>query len=287
METNSLNKSVWKFRDSAKSIPTLIVGVSSIFFVLGLLIVNVHLSKYGMFSKEFLRTEYVLAGAIFALMLVSAEVGFWHLKDWYQNVEEFWKNGKFVKILLSPYMLLPLLFVPILLLLLGNHSTVSMKSIKSLGVPMTGVYLVSMNFYYAYLSVKDNIKIIFPEQAEIPLSISVHKRISKLFWPLVLILMGIAFYAKSTYPYISAVYGGGSRSPVLIYPTDRGVKVCQTLSLPINPNQSVGPLEILTESEKELTILIQNGFSEKKIAIQLNKELLDAVQTRTNDPFNE
>lgn len=282
----SSTKPTWTHQDIVKSAPGLIVGISSAFFVLGLLIVNLHLSRYGLYSKEFLRSEYVLAGAVFVLFMVSAEVGTSYFVEWMQKMVSLWRDKHFARILLTPYMLLPVLFVPLLLLLLSGNGYIGIKGVKTMGIPMGGVFMASAMFYHAYRQLKLNLNEIFPARTEQNTERAPHKRISKLFWPLLFVLSGITFYAKTTYPYISAVYGGGTRSPAIIYPTPRGYEVCKALSLPVNPNKSVGPLEVLTESEKEITILVQNGLSAKKIAIQLNKELLDATQTRTDDPFN-
>ena len=81
MEQRPIEKPIMTTRDFVKAIPTLAFGVSSVCFILGLLIVNLHLSKYGIYSKEFLRTEYLLAGAVCIILVVIAEISFSFIRD--------------------------------------------------------------------------------------------------------------------------------------------------------------------------------------------------------------
>lgn len=282
MDQESSEQSTWTQQDVIKVIPSIFLGVSSVFFILGLLIVNLHLAQYGIYSKEFLRTEYLLTGAVFVIFLILAEVSISYLVDWVVRIKAHWKERKFTLLIWSPLSLsFAALSVPIALLLLSGQSSVNLKALTS---PLLGIFFTSMLFYTAIKQIKVNFMDTLSENKNINSRSEWFKRLSKFFGPLMLILFGITGYANTTYPYISAVYGGGDRAPAFVFPTQRGYEVCKALSLPINSNQTVGPLEVLTESEKELTILVQNGFSDKKVAIQLNKSLLDAIQTKSSHP---
>lgn len=68
---------------------------------------------------------------------------------------------------------------------------------------------------------------------------------------------------------------------IYMVPTPRGVEISKTFSLPFNKDKTlIGPLEVLTESDKEIVVLISSELSpKKKIAMRLNKDNFDAVQS--------
>lgn len=269
----------WTFGKIIKVIPTIIVGVSSSCFILGLLVVNIYLAQYGIYSKEFLRTEYVLAGAVFILLITTAEISITYLLKWLRDVRVRWIERKFISVLLSPLkLILPLLSIPIVLLFLNGNNE---ASLKLLWHQVTGVFIACLMYRAIFLNIKTTFKSFLSQKDNSML----HERLSELLFPILWIIIGLTVYAKATYPHISAIYGGGNRAPATIFLTPRGIEVCKALALPISANQTAGPLEVLTESDKELTILIENGFSDQKVAIQLNKDLLDVIQTRTQNIY--
>ncbi len=59
-------------RDVAQKASAIVLTGTALCFALGLLIVNLRLARYGYFSADFIRTEYVLAGGLFVFLVAIA-----------------------------------------------------------------------------------------------------------------------------------------------------------------------------------------------------------------------
>lgn len=276
-------KSTWTNEDYFKAIPAMVVGVSSMFFILGLLVVNLHLARFGIYSMEFLRAEYLLAGAVFILLMSIAGVVISHFIHWAVELKTLWAKREFLAIFTRfSGTLFRLLAIPFALVFLWGDEVIS---IRTMGKPLVGILFSSLMIYSAYSIAMSVLSRSHDTDENQKGTSRPHKKLSKLFMPLIAVLMGVTTYANTTYPYISAAFGGALRAPAMIFLSPRGIEVCKTLALPVNANQTIGPIEVLAESEKDMTILVQNGPSDERVAIQLSKVLFDAVQTKTNPRF--
>lgn len=279
MSQESITNSKWTYHDIIKAIPSIAVGVTSALYILGLIIANLYFAEYGISDKELLRTNYLLSGAIFVVLVVVAEICFSYFIDWKNDLKFSWHKKEYAKVFGSPIALFfVVISIPGILSSISGRSNITFSSLLA---PTSGVLLVSGALYVAFLNFRKIFLKLKLEGIESNLQAKLHEQLSEILLPFVFIFFSLAAYANTTYPFISAAYGGGYRAPAIIYPSQRGMEFFKSIALPINANQTIGPVEILSESEKELTILIPNGFSEQKIAIQINKDLLDAIQTKT------
>src|SRR5579863_1563721 len=66
----------WSLREIVEVGSKAALGVAATCFAVGLLIVNTRLAAYGVYSSDFIRTEYVLAGAAFIVLVITGGFGF-------------------------------------------------------------------------------------------------------------------------------------------------------------------------------------------------------------------
>lgn len=277
METNSSKNLLWTPKDIIQTLPAVAIGITATCFALGLLIVNLRLAKFGVYSSEFIRSEYILAGVTFVFLVAITRIGFKYGFSDIEKVSSYWKEGKYFRaaglILVGTLTAL----IPVssaLFIIPGNDlNFIGIDFIFSIFV----LYFIGEFFSISYMRVmrllQDAKSGDFNDATKVG-------RLHDLLVSIPLDLLFIAFYAYFTYPHISSALGGGHKPPVVLTPTARGLEVSKILALPIQNNQTmVGPVQVLTESEKELIILIPDTLSGKWHTVKLNKELFDAVQT--------
>ncbi len=263
-----------------KYLPALAIGATTACFALGLLIVNLRLSYYGIYSLEFARTEYILVGAVFVFLVATACASFAYSKEDFKCVIPDIKEKRYGSALGNAFFGLMTLSAPLVVifgfLFLNTgyiYSWIAWLSI--LGLILFG--------HIAQLFISEFAT--FMHETNLDAENGNAKRAStanRLLGQIAFLLISLGMYANLMYPNIPPAFGGGHKSPVMLYPTPRGLDICKALSLPLQSNQTiVGPIEILTESERELVLLIPDVLSGKQHAVRLNKELFDAVQATT------
>ncbi|MBI5435792.1 MAG: hypothetical protein HY937_01540 [Nitrosomonadales bacterium] len=278
MDTNPLNNLPWSPKEIIQAIPALAIGITATCFVLGLLIVNLRLAKFGIYSSEFMRSEYILAGAAFVFLVAVTRIGFKYGFSDVEKVSLLWKEKKYFRAAaqISIGMFTGFMASSFALLTIpgNNFDLVGWDFLCSIFI----LYFMGGIFNASYMRVTRLI-----QDAKSGSIVNNSIRVSRVHGLLVSIpfaLLFIASYAYITYPHISSALGGGHKLPVVLTPTARGLEVSKSLALPIQNNQTmVGPIQVLTESEKELVVLIPDALTGKWHTVRLNRELFDAVQT--------
>lgn len=283
MEQIPINNSNSTLQNIIKVMPALGIGVTSICFIMGLLIVNIHLGRYGVYSSEFIRTDYILVGAVFISLIFTVGICFGFSIQQFEQMGHLWKNREYIKGLLLAILSILLTVAPILLILGFLIEKSRFSSLKEIILPFGTVSFIWLFVYKIYIKIKLFIQSAKYDQQKNNTLIGIAHDASVI---VPLLLIGITMYATAIYPYISTAWGGGHKASMMLFPTDRGLAVCKALSLPLLKNQTVaGPIRVLTESEKELIILVPDGISEKELAIRLKRELFDAVQTLSSRDY--
>lgn len=67
--------------DGFKKIPALAIGITTACFILGLLVVNLRQAQFGIYFLDFIRTEYMLVGAVFVFLTTCAQLIFIRLNS--------------------------------------------------------------------------------------------------------------------------------------------------------------------------------------------------------------
>jgi hypothetical protein len=252
-------------------IPALVVGATTVCFVVGLLIVNLRQAQFGIYSLDFIRTEYMLVGAVFIFLTASTLIMFSHAVSESREIKTAWKERKYRRILLEG--------ASFLFALIGGLQFIFIACFNT-GFPpneqwawITVFTLIGFG-YFARIGFQA-----LATSLGSPRGDDKYYSNPKFMVITVTLLLGLLTgYSRITYPHISSALGGGNRNPVFLIPNSRGLEICKVLSLPFNTQMMVGPVTVLTETEKEIIILIPNELSGKMHAIRLNRELFDAVQ---------
>lgn len=280
MEQTQQTKQNWSLVAAIQSISTVGIGITALCYILGLLIVSIYHAQYGLYSKELLRTEYIFSGAVLLLLIAIAEMNFTFIRIRAADVSQAWQGKKYFSCIVPvSSIVFSILMIPFAFALLTFDEIIS---IKELGGPMTGIASVWTMTYVTGLNVnwRNAIKAITNNDANDNAERTTALR--SLFMPIFLVFIGIATYSSMTYQHISAAFGGGHRTPAILFPNVKGMEVSKALALPIQNDKTVGPVEIVSESDNELTILIVDELTGKKVAVRLNKQLLDAIQTKSS-----
>jgi hypothetical protein len=261
-------------KDAVHVSATLLLGISSFCFVIGLLIVNLRLAAYGVHSLEIDRAEYVLVGAVAALLCTASYFALGivsrHLKSAFGNLKarEFKKcSGAFFAALGT------LLTAQLLLSRLSDGAAYFTDwrvwaSIIVMGAIASIAYAIAKRMYAIWMQLK---------AGQVPPG-WLGEQVTATAEALGLLAVEIGMYAFLTYPMISMAYGGGHRGAVELLLTERGAQVAKELGLPMTSATSAGPVYILTESEHDLVVTTNNSFWPEKQYNQIRKELIEATK---------
>jgi len=261
-------------KDAVHVSATLLLGISSFCFVIGLLIVNLRLAAYGVHSLEIDRAEYVLVGAVAVLLCTASYFALGivtrHLKSAFGNVKarEYKKCGGAIFAALGT-----LITAQLLLSRLSDGAAYFTDwrvwaSIVVMGAIASVVYAIAKRMYAIWMQVK---------AGQVPPG-WLGEQVTATAEALGLLAAEFGMYAFLTYPMISMAYGGGHRGAVELLLTERGAQVAKELGLPMTSPTSAGPVYILTESEHELVVTTNNSFWPEKQYNQLRKELIEATK---------
>jgi len=260
-----------------KGFSGIVVGVSSACFILGLLIVNLRLAKFGIYSPDFVRTEYVLVGAVFLFLVATAYFSFQHSLRDFKAVPQHWKQKHYFRSIGITFFgaltaIGPLMFV-------FSIMTISTNIFKDWWLWISLMALVGFGHYARQLYIRGSTLIIDNQPTDGNVDAMQISKTNQLLGHTAFLLLYMGIYANYLYPHIPPSFGGGNKTPVILIPTAKGLEICKILALPLQKNQvTIGPIEVLTESENELVVLVSDGLTEKKHAIRLKRELFDAIQ---------
>jgi hypothetical protein len=261
-------------KDAVHVTATLLLGISTFCFVVGLLIVNLRLAAYGVHSLEIDRAEYVLVGAVAVLLCTASYFALGivirHLKAAFGNLKakEFKKcSGAFFAALGT------LLTAQLLLSRLSDGAAYFTDwrvwaSIVVMGAIASISYSIAKRMYGIWMQLK---------AGQVPPG-WLGEQVTATAEALGLLAVEVGMYAFLTYPMISMAYGGGHRGAVELLLTETGAQVAKELGLPMTSATSAGPVYILTESEHELVVTTNNSFWPEKQYNQLRKELIEATK---------
>ncbi len=265
----------WNLREGVTNIPLLTIGASSVCFILGLLVVNLHLAQYGIYSAEIIRTEYILAGATIVLLVTIVHTSYLWLLKRIAAMYIFWREKSYFAFAASVFVVPTFTLIPLFTFLMVINRSNEMK-------PLLFSMLSIVGIWAAIMMIVRNIEPMINEVVyQTPKTESINYSIRDFGAHIFFLFLAISLYVNSAYANISKAYGGGKIVSATLYPTTRGLEICKALALPILQNQTVGPVSVLTESSKELVVLIPDNISGKSIAIRLNVELFDAIQIKS------
>lgn len=267
----------WSLRELVELGAKMAIGATGACFALGLLIVNIRLGKYGVYSSEFVRTEYVIVGAAFVVLVTVAAVAAHYAFVEAEGSIDLWRGSNWkrgcLRFILAFVALVAVPTYVLQILSAGRLQSVNWRAWIAL--------LILLSVYLWLRQLRDHLSQLW-KLASIPVESRDKKiilmRSEALAWAFINLLVLIGFYATFVYPDLSPVYGGGYRDPVVLVPTSRGSEVGASVGLPILPDKTIGPVELLTESDKELIVVrTGGGFFSPPNAVRLSRDLIDAI----------
>jgi hypothetical protein len=273
-------------REIAQSVSAIAVAAAAAFFSIGLVIVNLWLARHGVFSVEFARTEYVLAGALFVFIVVGAWVSVsWGWSNAQKGIKNWREGKKRVAIFDFFSSLLFALGTPISILtpMLQNQADFYDWLLWFSWVGIGGIAGWGKAMFYHSSEFWRNISRQSQSEPHPDKSLS---HLFSVVSTMAFVLTGLAAYSYGVFPRLSPAYGGGGKEPALLFPTQAGLDVCKRLRLPIQPGPIVGPVNILTESETEIVVLPGDskigGFAPH--AIRLRRDLFETIVPVKGNP---
>jgi hypothetical protein len=275
-ETSHVSTSINSFKDVIQIASTLLIGASTLFFVIGLLVVNLRLSSYGVHYLEIDRAEYVLVGVVTVFLAASCyfalKLFFNRLKlaNTHRKAREFKKAGLMLFEAGATLLAARYVFTQIA----SEYFTQFFKwevwvSIVLLGFIGKSTRTISAKVYT--LSTQMRTGQLAPE--------SFAQQVTSIAELVAGLIAVFGMYSFMTYPMISMGWGGGHRDPVEIFLTARGNQVAKELGLPMVTDGAAGPLYVLSESAHEVVVTTQLNTWGQKSFVRLQRELIEATKS--------
>lgn len=246
------------------------ITIGAICYGLGLLIVSSHLSRVGVYTTDFFRTEYVLVGGAFFVLTLCAAVAAHYFLVFIRDTTVLWKQKKYRRAAVA-FILTAGGSVVAFSRLLQLIATDDLGSIYNWRTWLTLIVAIT-----AYATVRNTLQISRLEWVN-NLEQKDEKTTTRHAWNLVYnlatLIAVIGVYTSFVYPHLLAQYGGGHRDAVLLIPTASGQRVAHIAQLPFQPDGSIGPVQLLLENEQALTVATMDDGR----AVSIARDLIDAV----------
>lgn len=239
-------------------------------YVVGLLILNLHIRKYGVSYLGFLQIEYVMAGVLWGFLVAftyALVVVWWHIL---KGAREDLKVKKF------PQVLWRLLLVPFSLFAFFNLYSTTLNFLGEgqwLGYKWKVAFALVLNVLVIF-NLTTNVKGVL---GQIRANIG-FKTFDLLYYVASLVIM-LSVYTGLVFPYLSPTFGGGKpRSAVFIVKPEHTETIKAIGLQSLLQERNVGPVEVIFEASDFFLISPPPDFSNSKVrAIRINKDLFHAT----------
>jgi hypothetical protein len=289
METSQKEKlstvtDIAKWREPIESIPKIGITIVGVAYVIGLLILNIHIGKFGVYYLGFFQVEYVMTGALWSFLsgitffvchLVKSQV------EGIINQYKAEKKGvKLLPLLILQAMITligaPMSLVYVLIILSGNKlSPFSLSFWLALGVlfinlgAILAVVLKVKKIYKYFIRRSESV------QEE---KMTKYQGFVDIFHNIIVFVLALGLYATYVFPELSPAYGGGKKQLAEFVIKADQKETIKTIGIETsNDDRRFGPVEVLFESPDFILIFPPKGFKNENVkAIRINKSLIDA-----------
>ncbi len=244
-------------RDLFTVLPTGIVGVTAVCFSIGLLIVNVQLGRHGVFSSDLVRSEYVLAGALFLFLTVGTALTGSYVKRQAKGGVEQSAEGHVLAGSWTIVRAIALLFLAVMSALVILSDFRLRFDDWRLWVAIL-VTLTTTRFAWEVVSLARSIwESAVDRAAAHDKSDDVEALTRQMAWTVPTMLLHLAMYSMFVYPNLSPAYGGGHKPDIVIILTAEGMAASARLGLPVKGNgAAIGPVRLLMASDNEVVVAL-------------------------------
>lgn len=263
-------------RDSVQIATSMLLSLTSGCYVAGLLIVNLRLAHFGVHSQQFNRTEYVLVGAVFALLVAGSHFALAWAFDWAKIGINNWKAQRRWYGASHIFPVFLAVWVPAYGLIVLSGETLHFGS----WVVWFSVFMLAASGSLIR-ACAIHLRTLWASYSSNAVHAGVKQTAVQFFYGVISFVPLVGFYALFTYPHILTSYGGGLREPIVLVPTKRGAEVAALLHLPVKQTGEIGPVYLLTESEDEIVVTRDpsTGRTSPGAAVKLSRGLIDSVET--------
>jgi hypothetical protein len=273
------SRSISTWREPIEIASKVLVAFIGLSYVIGLLILNLHVRKYGIFYLNFLHVEYVTVGILWICLV--AWVSFLMVSI-FHRCKQIWATRNSKEAREHVLFLVLTLFVGystvwyVLMVLTASSDQRLPFSVdwKMLGVLLFG----AAGAFNIGIKLNDLAKYFRSERAKTNRAYKFFLGYDVLYY-IVLLVVGLSTYAGYAFPRISPTFGGGKpqRAEFLIK-KDR-IDTVKSIGLQVPAEGlKVGPLEVVFEASDFFLIKPPQGFANVDVkAIRLNKDLIDAA----------
>jgi len=285
VELNTSSRLGSNVREIAQSLSSLAVASTVICFTVGFLVISICLGRYGIYSTDLIRSEYITTGLLFVILNIITYLSYSAGLSSAKFVIQRWKEGRRIESILGVTFVVMEFFSP-MSFALGAIS--GFKPFLGDSNWWTVVLGLLMSTFCTCILIEHIVELLNDIQEPLSVDSSRQPFISKIKkTPLLLMfsLMGFWYYANYAYPYIPSTLGGGWRGQVTLLATTQGLAASKSFKLPIQEDtQLIGPLQLLTETDSEIVVIIESGVEKEFHALRLQRNMFEAILT---DPIKK
>ena len=247
-------------------------------YVMGLLVVNFYLSRYGLAQFGLLHVEYVTAGVVWLFLVLLgtfAAKGARHtvayqIAGWKAGGRRFWPAvGALVTILIAPWFLF---FAALMFLTEGALRMYHWESyLVCIGLALQGRFAMDAWMYVGKAVNKVRDGSLFARQDD--------GTVYRALYEVAGFLTLVPLYAFVLYPLLSPTFGGARESDISMVVKAEQVPVIRALGFSIDGERMTVPVKLIFETPEFLLLRPpsqKNGKRELK-AIRIRRDLVDAV----------
>ncbi len=274
METDATPQWNVNAREIIQVLPSFVVGFAAVCFSVGLLIVNLRLARYGVFSSELVRSEYVTAGALFIFLVTLTQLSLTYGLTEIESAAPRWRDGRHIASVFTVIFGLMEIFAPLVIALnfMSDREFMWIVIGTLVGASTTGSILLQRLIEFS--------RVILVPPSTVSTESKRRIQLRALLMLLVFNFSSITLYAYYAYPHLSPAIGGGKREQVMLRATEQGIAVSKSLLLPVQVGtQLIGPLQLLTETDSEIVIIIEPSEGMKFRSLRLQRNMFEAMLT--------
>lgn len=272
---STANISTW--RGLIETVSRIVVGLIALAYVLGLLILNFHVRKYGIYYLNFLQIEYIMVGMLWAFLVGSMcclLLVLWHM------TKQIYETRKTKAIFGNIFSLLAVAFAGYTSLIYVLNVLTETPTVRFSGFwrILWALAFACMSIFNLGTKVMDLKGFVFSEKSQREES-GKFARLFDMSYHTIVIIVALSVYANSVFSKLSPTFGGGKPQNVeFLIKTDERETVKAIGFQLAEDSRTIGPLEVVFEAPEFFLISPPAGLNNERVrAIRLNKDLIDAA----------
>jgi hypothetical protein len=262
-------------REAVELVSKIGIGVIGVAYVVGLLIMNMHVRGYGLSYLGFLQIEYIMVGFLWLFLVSWVFFAAGYLLKKCGELLSKRKQMRLRELVFQAVFLL----VPAFGIISGTRLVLSLLSEKG-DLPFTikghwkslGILFFTVASIWSVMSFTS--RIVREKDKGTNKWHNAFYILQLLFW----ILLPLRMYATSVYPTLSPAFGGGkARRVALVIKADQ-LEAAEASGLKFSHGRTTEPVELIFEAPDFFLIRPPDGFADLKVkAVRLRKDVMDAA----------